>query len=216
MPRPSRNIDQLLIHAALGLMPATGVRAFSIRQVCERAGVNLGMFHYHFKTKDVFVRAVLQHTYDGMFAALELESHRATPVTEKLGAALNVLGRFGRDHRLLLLRLFGDALSGEAVAAEFLRHNLPRHIAVVAGLIMQGQKQGLLRPVALPQAIVFLAGSIVAPILMGTAVKSAGLAPPVLALEENIFSDAAIAERVDMALAGLVAPARARPPGSKK
>lgn len=209
MPRPSRNIDQLLIQAALELMPETGVSALSIRQVTERAGVNLGMFHYHFKTRDVFVRAVLQHTYDGMFAALELESHRSPSTLENLRAALNVLARFGRDHRLLLVRLAGDALAGEAVAAEFLKANLPRHVAVLSALIMQAQKEGVLKRIALPQALVFLGGSIVGPILIGTAAISAGLAPALFAqaLEKTVFTDAAIAERIDMALAGLAAPA---------
>ena len=60
MPRPSRNIDQLLIAAALELLPNAGTSVLTIRQVCQHAGVNLGMFHYHFKTRDVFLRAVLR------------------------------------------------------------------------------------------------------------------------------------------------------------
>lgn len=205
MSRPSRNVDQLLIQAALELMSEAGVRALSIRQVAERAGVNLGMFHYHFKTKDAFVRAVLQQTYDGMFGALEIESHRFASTLENLRAALNVLARFGRDHRLLLVRLLGDALGGEVVAAEFLKANLPRHVSVLTALIIQAQKESMLRRIALPQAFVFLGGSIIVPILMGTAAISAGLAPALFAeaLEKTVFTDAAIAERIDLALAGL-------------
>lgn len=205
MPRPSRNVDQLLLKAGHELLPATGVRALSIRQVTERAGVNLGMFHYHFKTKDVFVRAILESQYNQMFASLEIATHRSTSVVENLRAAVMVLALFGRDNRLLLVRLAGDALAGEALAVEFLRANLPRHLEVIAALIAQGQKLGRFRKMPIPQATAFLMGGVGAPILLGAALVNSGFAPPPLAsvLEDAVFTDAAIHERIDMALAGL-------------
>ena len=205
MSRPSRNVDQLLLKAGYELLPATGVRALSIRQVTERAGVNLGMFHYHFKTKDAFVRALLESQYNEMFTSLEIATHRSTSVVENLRAAVNVLAVFGRDNRMLLVRLVGDALAGEAVAVEFLRANLPRHLAVIAALLAQGQNLGRFRKMPIPQAISFLTGGVGAPILLGAAIVTSGFAPPPLArgLDEAVFSDAAISERIDMALAGL-------------
>ena len=207
MPRPSRNIDQLLLKAGHELLPATGVRALSIRQVTERAGVNLGMFHYHFKTKDAFVRAILESQYNQMFASLEIATHRSTSVVENLRAAVMVLALFGRDNRLLLVRLAGDALAGEAMAVEFLRANLPRHLAVIAALLTQGQKLGRFRKMPIPQAIAFLMGGVGAPMLLGAALVNSGFAPVQLAsgLEDAVFSDAAIHERIDMALTGLAA-----------
>ena len=207
MPRPSRNVDQLLLKAGRELLPATGVRALSIRQVAERAGVNLGMFHYHFKTKDVFVRAILESQYNRMFASLEIATHRSTSVVENLRAAVMVLALFGRDNRLLLVRLAGDALAGEVMAVEFLRANLPRHLAVIAALIAQGQKIGRFRKMPMPQAIAFLMGGVGAPILLGAALVNSGFAPPPLAsgLDDTVFSDAAIRERIEMALTGLAA-----------
>ncbi|MBI3716171.1 MAG: TetR/AcrR family transcriptional regulator [Betaproteobacteria bacterium] len=207
MTRPSRNVDQLLLQAGHELLPATGVRKLSIRQVTERAGVNLGMFHYHFKTKDVFVRAVLQQKYNDMFATLELEAHKSPSAKENLRAAVNVLVRFGRDNRAMLVRLLGDAFAGEAVAVEFLQANLPRHIAVILSLIARGQTEGVLKKLPPPQALAFLMGAVGAPILLGTAVLNSGFAPPQLVdqFEQIVFSDAAIAVRVDMALAGMAA-----------
>lgn len=206
-PRPSRNVDQLLLQAGHELLPETGVRGLSIRQVTERAGVNLGMFHYHFKTKDVFVRTVLQQKYNDMFATLADESHRSADVVENLRAAVNMLARFARDNRLLLVKLLGDALAGEVVAQEFLKANLPRHIQVVAALMAQAQKEGAVKKVPLPQAMAFLMGSVGAPIMLGAAVIDNGFMPaPVAQQFENfVFSNAAIAERVDLALAGLAA-----------
>ena len=207
MPRPSRNVDQLLINAGHELLPQTGVRGLSIRQVTEKAGVNLGMFHYHFKTKDVFVRAILEQKYNDMFQSLELQVQADAAAVEKLRAAVALLARWGRDNRVFFVRLLGDAFAGEKVALEFMRANMPRHIKVVIELIMQAQKQGDIRKLPIQQALSFLMGAIAAPIIVGTAAINSGFVPPFVRdqLEQLVFTDAAIAERIDMALIGMAA-----------
>lgn len=207
MPRPSRNVDQLLLQAGQALLTETGVRRLSIRQVTEHAGVNLGMFHYHFKTKDVFVRALLQQIYNEMFSALTLESSRAPSAVDNLRAAVSVLAHFGRDNRQLLVRLLNDGFAGEAVAIEFLRANLPRHLTVLAGLVTQAQREGALKKLAIPQAMAFLMASVGAPILIATAASGGGFLATAMhaQIEKDILTDKAIAERIDMALAGMAA-----------
>jgi AcrR family transcriptional regulator len=201
--RPSRNIDRLLLKAGRELYPATGTAGLSVRKVVERAGVNLGMFHYHFRTKDAFVRQVLQAAYEEMFANLELAASAKAP-RAGLRAALNVLGRFGRDNASLLRRLVAEALAGEPLALEFLRNNMPRHIAVVVALIVAGQRQRVLRRMAPHQALAFLAGSVAAPIVVVGALAERAIVPGVTSdLAALVASDAAIAERVDCALAGI-------------
>jgi AcrR family transcriptional regulator len=205
MPRPSRNIDQLLIETGRALLPETGVRGLSIRQLTERAGVNLGMFHYHFKTRDNFLSIVLQSVYEEMFAQLTFQAHAERPSLENLRAAVNVLGRFLRDNRHLLRRLVPDAIAGEPIARQFFRSNFPRHLAVMAQLIGEAQHTGVLRKLALFQAMSFIGGAVAMPIMMATAAQAEGFIPPLLAgdLDADVLSDRAIAERVDMALKGL-------------
>jgi AcrR family transcriptional regulator len=207
-PRPSRNVDQLLIEAGHELLPQTGVRGLSIRQVTEKAGVNLGMFHYHFKTKDVFVRAILEQKYNDMFASLETKTRREGSTIEKLRAAVSLIAHWARDNRVFFVRLMGDAFAGEKVAMDFMQANMPRHIQVVVEILLQAQKEGALRKLPLPQALAFLIGGVSAPIVIGTAATNSGLLPPFLLdqLEQSVFTDDAIAERIDMALAGMAAP----------
>ena len=203
MPRPSRNVDRLLLRAGRELFPETGAARLSVRKLAVRAGVNPAMFHYHFGAKDRFVRRLLQDLYDEMFASLELAASARSPV-EALRGALNVLGRFARDNARLLRRLIADALSGDPLAREFLRANMPRHLGVLLRLVRGGQRAGTLRAMAPPQALAFLAGSVAAPILIGGALADHDLVPGVAAdLPALIATDAAIAERVDCALAGL-------------
>jgi len=208
MPRPSRNVDAALLAAGRELYPELGMRALSVRRVAQRAGVNLGMFHYHFGSKEQFVRTLLQQLYDGMFAELTVAAHDARPL-EGLRAAANVLGRFVRDHRLLLRRLMADAMNGEALAVEFAATNLPRHFGVIVGLVQAGQRSGALKPVPPAQAVAMIAGAVGGPILIGGAIVERDSMPAQLreTFEKSVLSDRALAERVDLVLAGLAEPA---------
>src|SRR5438874_7299833 len=203
MTRPSRNVDRLLLRAGRELFPDTGAAGLSVRKVALRAHVNPGMFHYHFGSKEQFVRRLLQQLYDEMFANLELAASARRP-EEALRAALNVLGRFARDNARLLRRLIADALSGDALAREFLRANMPRHVSVLVGLVKSGQRAGVMKAMAPAHALAFLASSVAAPILIGGTLADHDLVPGVAAgLPALIATDGAIAERVDCALTGL-------------
>ena len=201
MARPSQSIDQLLLDAGLALLPLTGCAGLSVRRLTEHAGVNLGMFHYHFKSKENFIKAVLQRTYEEMFAALALRVNPAHPPMRNLRDALGVLGNFGLKNRLLLVRILGDAMSGEPLATGFLKDNLPRHIEVIASLVRQAQSEGSLASGApVPQVIAFMAGAVAAPILAATALQQSRGAESQAAL---VLSEQALAQRIEFALRGL-------------
>jgi len=213
MPRPSQHIDQRLLDAGLALLPETGCKGLSARRLAEHAGVNLGMFHYHFRNKDNFIRILLDQVYERMFSMLSLRATEGASPRENLRNALLVLARFGNEHRRLLRRIVADALAGEPVAGEFLRTNVPRHIAILAGLIAAAQREGQLVTAPLPQLLAFLAGAILAPLLLGTALAEHGTLPAPLAtgFESAVASDDVIAQRIDFALRGLSALPEAPP-----
>jgi AcrR family transcriptional regulator len=208
MARPSHNIDQRLLDAGMELLPQTGCRGLSARKLTEHAGVNLGMFHYHFRSKDNFIRTLLQQTYEKMFQDLVLQSHEGVSPVDNLRKAIRVIAGFGLTHRQLLLRIGADALAGEKLAAEFLHANLPRHIGVLARLIAEGQRAGLLAKAPMPQVIAFIAGAVMSPVLLGTALLENGGLPTAAGavLEHEVLSKKAIEQRIEFALRGLSAP----------
>ena len=214
MPRPSRNLDRALLAAGRALYPATGCAGLTIRQVCEAAGVNTGMFNYHFGTREKFLRAVMQQAYEEMFSRFTLVTARpeAAAPEDLLRAALRVLGRFVRDNREFIARLLADALAGETVAREFARDNLPRHATVIVGLVAAGAARGTLRPLAPAQALGTIAGALAMPILAGGAIAESGAMPKAAAraLADSVMSDAAIDERIDLILRALAAAAPPR------
>jgi AcrR family transcriptional regulator len=207
MPRPSRNLDRALLAAGRALLPQRGCAGLSVREVAEAAGVNLGMFHYHFKTRDAFLRELLQSMYEEMFSQLTVKRDDAWGPIENLRAALWFLGRFLRANRPILARVMADALCGDPIAVEFLQKNMPRHLGHMSALVELGQKQGLIAPMPVAQALGFCAGSLAMPIVFGGAVVESGaLAPRAAgALERALLSDAAIDARIDLAIAAITA-----------
>jgi AcrR family transcriptional regulator len=214
MPRPSRNVDAALLRAGQALYPLTGARGLSVRKLAERAGVNVAMFHYHFGSKENFLRVLLGGMYERMFGELALaaDGAAARPV-DALRDALLVVARFVRDHRAVLRRILLDALAGEPVALEFARGNLPRHLQVVVALLRAGQANATLRPLPPGQALAFVAGAIGAPILLGTAISEHPDVATALrrTYERQVLSDEALGERGDLVMTALTAPARVAP-----
>lgn len=208
-PRPSRNLDRALLAAGRALLPERGCSGLSIREVAEAANVNLGMFHYHFKTREAFLRTLLQSMYEEMFSQLAVQRDASWGAVENLRAALRFMGRFVRSNRPMLARVLADALCGDPIAREFLRLNMPRHLGHMRALIELGQQEGVLKRMPVPQALGFCAGSLAMPIIFGGAVAESGTLGKAGTnlITEALLSDAAIDERIEMALAAISIPA---------
>jgi AcrR family transcriptional regulator len=226
MPRPSRQLDQALLRSGRALFAAHGCDGLSQRLVAEHAGVQPGMFHYHFKNKDGFLAALLQQLYEEMFASLQAMAVAAPatasapprPAATRLRDTLIALAQFVREHRPLLLRLAADAAAGHRVVHDFARANAPRHLDLLMQLLAQLRAEGRTPPAEpLPQ-VVFLLGAVVAPLLVAPGM--AALAPVVPgraagwladAVQQQVCSDEAIAERADRALAAVLGDPRDLP-----
>lgn len=208
MPRPSRQLDQALLAAGRELYPSLGCAGLSVRALAEHAGVNAGMFHYHFESKDAFLRTLLQQFYEELFARLAGEIGQPGAPLLRLRQALVVVGRFLREHGALVGRVWADAGAGEAVALEFVRANAPRHVGLLVNLLDEAERSGEIAPRPPLLRLSFVMGSVVTPMLVGQRIVALGLAPRGLApqVAPQMLSDAAIAARADMAISALRAP----------
>jgi AcrR family transcriptional regulator len=204
MPRPSQQLDQALLRSGRALYPSLGCAGLSQRKLAEHAGISPGMFHYHFASKDAFLRALLQQLYEEMYGALAEVAGGDGPPLDRLQRALFGIARFVREHRPLLVRLALDAASGQAVAQQFMRDNAPRHLAVLLQLLKEAERAGQLRPLRHPlQRMAMLMGAVVAPLVMAPAVSALGIPMPGPSIETQVCSDAAIGARIELALAAL-------------
>jgi AcrR family transcriptional regulator len=217
-PRPSRNLDRALLEAGRTLFPTRGCSGLSIREVAEAAGVNLGMFHYHFKSREAYMRALLQTMYEEMYSQLTFQADEKLGPMEALRGALRFMARFVRANRLFLARVLGDAVCGDPIATEFMRKNFPRHLGLILHLIEAAQAEGLVRTMAPPQAMGFCAGSVAMPILFGGAVADSNAmgAAGTRMISEALLSDAALDQRIELALAAISQRPAARTPAAKR
>ena len=205
MPRPSQAQDQALLAAGAALYPQLGCAGLSVRRVAEAAGVNPAMVHYHFGSKDAFLRALLQQHYEEMFGALSLHSQGEADVMERLAAALMGVARFVRQHRPLIARVWADAQAGQAVAQDFLRANAPRHLGVLLALLQEAEGQGRLPQRPLLTRFSFLMGAVIAPLILVGGLKSIEAVPVGLLarVDDEVLSDEALQRRIEWALLGL-------------
>lgn len=207
MTRPSKHTDELMIEAAKSLIREKGISGLKVREAAQKAGVNLGMFHYHFKTKDEFIRRVLLAIYDEFYADFAVETGGNAPPVERLRRALVSIARFARRNRPVALAIVSDLMRGHKPTVDFAVKNFTRHIFAAIGIIRECQREGSIADVPLPQAAVFLAGSIIFPTAVVGVLEKAGagtvmgLARP--ALEKAVLSDEAIEARIDWALGAL-------------
>ncbi len=208
MVRPSQNIDLLLLQSGRELFPHCGCCDLSLRRLTEHAGVNHGMFHYHFKNKDNFLGILLQNMYEEFFLQLQAEVLSPGTPKERLRQTMNLFGRLAREHGPWLGRVWSDAARGEEVAMAFLKKNGSRHMQLIVNLVIEAIQKRELDEIAPMQAFTFLMGAVAAPVLIVPRVMAMGFAPALVQekMHSTVLSDQGIAERVDRALFALSTP----------
>lgn len=205
MARPSKKIDQTLLQSGRVLFPHCGCCDLSLRALTEHAQVNMGMFHYHFRSKDNFLSILLQSMYEELFVQLQAETLHPGTALQRLRQSMLLLARLLREHGAWLSRVWADAGRGDVVANQFLQKNGARHLQLILSLILQAMEDKDIEQIAPMQAMTFLMGSIAAPMLIAPRVIQLGFAPAFFQeqMQEAVLSDAGIAERVDRALFAL-------------
>lgn len=205
MARPSSQADLALLLAGRALYPQTGCAGLSVRKVADHAGVRPGLFHYHFKNKDAFLQSVLQGVYEDAFARLsEAARQPGTPVA-RLRSVLCLLGRFLREQGPVIGRIVLDVAQGEPAAQAFVRHNMPRHLVLLTGLMDEAERAGEIDPMPPLRRMGLVMGAVVAPLLVGRGLQAMQLGHPLLAegLETDLLSDEATEVRVSRVLVAL-------------
>ena len=119
--RPSKNTDKQLLLAARELLLEKGSMDIGMREVAAKAGVNMGMFYYHFKDKDDFWGNLLQEFYEEFFADLEMDASSTDSVVENLRAAALYIGNFAVKHRVLMSALFLAGANGDEAVRKFFK-----------------------------------------------------------------------------------------------
>lgn len=207
MSRPSRNTDQKLIEAAIAMLPETGYSRLSMRAVAKKAGVNLGMFHYHFKNKETFLAQVAEEFYGRFFKTFTLEVAAGKDPEKQLANAILSVVRFARDNRGFMLAMIRDVLDGNQQLVRLLEEFIPKHSAVILRLIQENQKKKNIADMPIPMVITFILGSMAGPIMIAAVLEQLKLRPPYQFFKKvavpYILSDPIIKKRLSLVMRGL-------------
>jgi AcrR family transcriptional regulator len=208
MTRPSSSSDRKLIDAGKALALKHGLVGLSVRETCREAGVNLGMFHYHFKTKKEFEHRILKELYGEFLSTFKLELESTANPRQRLKNLICVIGRFLRDNRRSVALIVKDLLSGREETLTFLKENFTAHMSLLVQTLKECQSKGILRnDIPLYNSLPALVLPVVVPCAVVGAVEVneyVGLLPlAVKAIKPLIISDKAIAERAELGLRAL-------------
>ncbi|HXT00056.1 MAG TPA: TetR/AcrR family transcriptional regulator [Elusimicrobiota bacterium] len=207
MPRPSANLDRKLVSAARAMLPETGFSGLAVREVARRAGVNAGMFHYHFKTKDAFLQRVLSECYEDFLQSFRDAAEGPGDSRARLRRVLVAVARFGRDNRVMYALMIRELLNVRPEMIAFAKANFPRHVSAVLSLMEDGLREGTLRPLPVPMLCMFAMSTMGLPNVVVDAVERGRVRSiggfPAKEFSAMLLSDAMIEQRADMVLAAL-------------
>ncbi len=207
MARPPSGTDLKLKAAGRKLLQEKGITGLSVREACRVAGVNTGMFHYYFGSKDEFLKVVLKDLYaEFMFNFKAGVSVDGTPRVRLKNAMVEV-GKFARNMRGAAPMIFADLAYGNKEAFAFVRGNFTEHIRYVAALAGECRPGSSVKSRSIPFMVAAMVPVMIFPALVGGILEKNGVKKicgrSVGALREEIFSDSGIAERAEIALRGI-------------
>ena len=205
MSRKSTNTDRKLLMEGRKLLIKKGASKLSIREICDAAQVNLGMFNYHFGNKDKFIEKILDEIYRDFLSDFELTEKDFS--LETLESQLFLMAKFARDNRHLILVLLNDILNGEKAVQKFARMKMKRHFSILAKTIKGCQKKGLIIDAPLPLLLTQIAGGIGLSNLMPELLKHLGVNKifelGLSKVSKIIVTDEAIRLRIQIVMKGL-------------
>ncbi|MGB2579604.1 AcrR family transcriptional regulator [Elusimicrobium simillimum] len=141
MARKSTALDEKLIKTALTLARKKGLNAISVREVCAKAKVNLGMFHYYFKNKENFDEQVLKRLYGSMIQNITTHTPPTAMPRENIKNILFEISAFARENKILLSALASDVMQGNKNILEFIAGHFTAHISMLFKEVARAAKK---------------------------------------------------------------------------
>ncbi len=134
----------------------------SIRGLCSKTGVNVGMFTYLFGTREKFIERIHNDLFHEFLNELKSVVNSSTVPMERLKLGLLKLSQVTSSDRLLLIGLIRDTLNKDPVTLKMHKKFVPEDVLLILSTISDCQEAGDL-PKSLHPLEVF---SILAPPLL--------------------------------------------------
>ena len=207
MARPPSGTDLKLKAAGRRLLQEKGITGLGVREACRLAGVNTGMFHYYFGSKEEFLKAVLKEMYAEFMLHFKAGVSVAGNPRARLKNALVEVGKFARSVRNAAPMIFADIAHGNKAAFTFVSGNFTEHMRHIAVLAQECLPGSSVKNRSVPFMIAAMVSVMIFPVLISGIMDKNGVKKlagrSMDGLREEMFSDAGIAERAEIALRGI-------------
>ena len=155
-----------LLDAGREIILRQGFQRLTVREIAALSGANLGSFVYHFRTRDTFIRTLLEEWYAPLQSRVTVAADGSGTPLERLRRAILELVDFGIEHGALVGRLVTGAAGGEQAAHDFLSTLAGRHPRLLLRLICAAQAEDELVEERPLQVLCFIMASVGLPLLL--------------------------------------------------
>jgi AcrR family transcriptional regulator len=131
MGRTPTGAKEKLIKTGEILARQKGISGFSVRELCLKSKVNLGIFHYYFGTKDKFDQIVMKNFYSGMLEKINATIKEDAPPKVNIRAVVLAIYDFVSQNKVMLSALAGDVFSGKKNIIKFIANDFTRHVTIL-------------------------------------------------------------------------------------
>lgn len=121
-----------LVQAGLTVLATGGITAFTIDNVCKKAGASRGLIGHHFGGKDGLLAACYGAAYAPLLQGLQ--STGSAPALPDLIDELFSARQFSRDGLNIWLALWGEIAVNPSLQAEHLKHYRTYHRLIAAAI----------------------------------------------------------------------------------
>lgn len=145
MSRPNRHIDQKLIKVGVKILEQKGLKGISVREICNRANVNLGMFSYLFQNKDNYLKILFETVRLNLICFLNLESVKDFNSFEKMKYVYQKMIDYTFLNKNLMRSMIVDAALDKQLYETYLKKRILQPFDLPFELIEQAQNDGYIR-----------------------------------------------------------------------
>jgi len=171
---------ELILRSGLRLVKRNGLRALTVRAVAADAGVNLGTFVYHFRSRAAFADELIAHWYAPLWTQLQDTVEAPSSPLERFRLLVLQVVRWLAANRSLVGHLLLDAAAREPAALRFLRRLGQRHPALILQALRDAQQAGQVVPAEPLHLMMFTMAAAGMPVLLAQGLGARRLVPPAM------------------------------------
>ncbi|MDR1695720.1 MAG: TetR/AcrR family transcriptional regulator [Endomicrobium sp.] len=201
------NTEQKIIDAGIALAKRYGISGFTVRQLCKKAKVNLGLFHYHFASRENFEKVVLKNLYGNFMKDFEINISKDMDSLKKLEAARSMLFDFVLKNSSIISGIIIEIFSGNADKFSFVKENFSKHAVLLYSIIEQGKKEKAFKDADTVSLLISAVAPVIVPIaaasVLGRVISKKDSAK-ISKLVSKLTDEKFIKERMELSLKGIL------------